>query len=349
VYHAANVREGELHAAPFDADTLTFRGAPVAVLDGVFRSANGGAAFFVMSQTGTLLFAPGGFGRTLVQVDRRGRRTALTDDRLGFRFPRVSPDGRKVAVTIDPRPSQIWVYDIEQGSRIPLATEGHNLTPVWTPDGQRVAFSCPRVLCWRSADGSREEEQLLNREYQSVNPTSWSADGRLLIFQEELPASKYDIWVAPRGEDPRRLVSTPGKDIGGKLSPDARWLAYYSDESGREEVYVRPFPDVNAQRWTVSTTGGWSPVWSPDGRELFYVNGAAMMAVAVEVQGTYFVAGKPQLLFDGPFDATQDMNFDISPDGTYFVMVVADPDARPTRVNVVLNWHEELKRLVPSN
>ena len=319
VYHAPHLREGELDAVPFDLETATLRGKPSPVLDGVFRAANGGAAFFAVAQTGTLVFAPGSLARTLVQVDRRGRRTPLSDERLGFRFPRFSPDGRKVAVTVDPRPSQIWVYDIERGSRIPLAT--NSLTPLWTPDGQRIAFSTGGGINWRAADASTPAEQLLVRGH-AVNPTSWSADGRLLIFQEDAPPTRYDIWVVPRGGQPQSLVSTAGNDLGGRFSPDGRWLAYYSNESGRNEVYVRPFPKVNEQKWMISTSGGQTPVWSPDGRELFYMNGTAMMAVAVETRGTTYVAGKPQLLFDGPFDTTQDINFDISPDGTRFVMVL---------------------------
>jgi Tol biopolymer transport system component len=344
VYHAPHLREGELEAVPFDLETATFRGKPASVLDGVFRAANGGAAFFaVAAQTGTLIFAPGGFARALVRVDRRGRRIPISDERLGFRFPRFSPDGRKVAVTIDPRPSQIWVYDLERGSRIPLAT--NSLTPLWTPDGQRIAFSARAAIDWRAADGSRPAEQLLAREH-AANPTSWSSDGRFLIFQEDAPPTRYDIWVAPRGGRPQSLVSTPGNDVGGKFSPDGRWLAYYSNESGRNEVYVRPFPNVNEHKWTVSTAGGQAPVWSPDGRELFYMNGTAMMAVPIETRGTSLVAGKPQFLFDGPFDTTQDMNFDISPDGTRFVMVEADPDAKPTRFQIILNWTKELSQLV---
>src|SRR5262249_21305683 len=134
VYHVPQIREGQIHAVPFDADALAMRGSPTQVLDGVFRSANAGAAFFAVAQSGTVVFAPGGFARTLVQVDRQGRRTQIVDERRGFRFPQFSPDGRRVAVTIDPRPSQVWVYDLDRGSRIPLASQGNSLKPVWTPD-----------------------------------------------------------------------------------------------------------------------------------------------------------------------------------------------------------------------
>ncbi|HUP21043.1 MAG TPA: adenylate/guanylate cyclase domain-containing protein, partial [Gemmatimonadota bacterium] len=151
VFHSPGVKEGELQAVRFDVERLAIRGEPVSVLDGVFRSENGGGAYFAVAKSGALVFAGGGHARTLVRVDRNGRRAPLLDDRRGFRYPRVSPDGRRVAVTIDPRPSQIWIYDLERGSGLPLATDGHNLIPVWTPDSQRVAYTSNDEMYWRVA------------------------------------------------------------------------------------------------------------------------------------------------------------------------------------------------------
>jgi eukaryotic-like serine/threonine-protein kinase len=345
VYHALQVREGQLNVVRFDAARMAVQGSPALALDGVFRAANSGAAFFAVSQSGTMIFAPGGFARSLVSVDRRGHRTPMFGERRGFRFPRLSPDGRRLAVTIDPRPPQVWVYDVERGSRTPIAP---GVTPVWTVDGQRVLMSGANKIMWAAADGSSPPEPLVQKNRTNtttMNPNGWSSDGRFLIFQEQTPPNDYDIWVAPRGEKPRPLVATPARDMGARLSPDGRWLAYYSNESGRFEVYVRPFPNVNDHKWMASTTGGWTPVWSPDGRELFYLNGTSMMVTRVETRGRDLALGKPEFLFDGPFDTTQDMNFDIWPDGQRFLMVEADPNARPNRVNVVVNWLDELRRL----
>lgn len=153
------------------------------------------------------------------------------------------------------------------------------------------------------------------------------------------------IWILPRTGDPRPLIATSAHELSARLSPDERWLACQSDESGRPEIYVRPFPNVDDGKWTVSTRGGLSPVWSPTGRELFYLNGTTMMVVPIDRgSGASVDVGVPTALFDGPFDAASS-SFDISPDGTYFVMVEADPNAQPTQVQVVLNWVEELKRV----
>ena len=347
VYHAGSIREGELQAVTFNARTLAVEGTPVTVMDGVFRAPDAGGAFFAAAQNGTLVFAPGGHARTLVRVDRNGRRTPLLDERRGFRRPNISPDGLKVAVTIDPRPSQIWVYDLARQSRIALATEGPNIMPLWTPDGRRIAYASGTVtdIFWRTADGGSPAERLLAREGPQY-PTSWSADGRLLIF-EEGSRNVYDIWVLPIGGEPRPLIATPASELGGQLSPDGRWLAYHSNESGRFEVYVRPFPTVGERKWTISTSGGQHALWSRDGTELFYVVGSSVLRVGIDGRGPELKAGRPELLFSGPFDITY-TNYTVSRDGTHFVMVEVDPDARPTHVSVVVNWVEEVKQLAAS-
>ena len=344
VYHAPNVREGELHVVRFDARRLTLEGSPLAVMDSVFRAPDTGGAYFAAAQNGTLVFAPGGYARTLVRVDRNGRRTPLLEEHRGFRRPNVSPDGLKVAITIDPRPSQIWVYDVVRQSRIALATEGPNLMPLWTPDGRRIAYASglPPDIFWRTADAGAPAERLLERDGPQY-PTSWSADGRLLIF-EEGARNTYDIWMLPIGDKPRPLIATPASELGGQLSPDGRWIAYHSNESGRFEVSVRPFPAVGDGKWTISTSGGQHALWSPDGTELFYVVGSSVMRVGIDGRGSVLKAGTPELLFSGPFDIAY-TNYTLSSDGAHFIMVEVDPDARQTQLSVVVNWGEELKRL----
>ena len=346
IYHAIDVREGELHAVSFDRGSLAVSGTPRAVLESVMRAQDAGAAYFVVAPSGTLIFAPGGYARGLVQVDRNGRRTPLIDQRGGFRRPALSPDGSKVAVTIDPRPSQVWVYDLTRESRIAIATEGHSLGSSWTPDGRHVAYTADGDIFWRTADAGSPAERLLARDGPQY-PTSWSADGRLLIFDEGVPNS-YDIWVLPLHGEPRPLLATPASELSGQLSPDGRWLAYHSNESGRYEVYVRPFPNVSGGKWTISTSGGQRALWSPAGTELFYLAGSSVMRVAVDGRGAKFRADASEVLFSGPFD-TSGMNYSIARDGKHFIMVEADPHARPTQLNVVQNWAEEVRRLAASS
>ena len=341
VYHAG---DGEVHAVAFDLDSLKVTGVPASVLDGVFRAGDGGGAFFRVAQSGTLVYVPYGIERRLVRVDRDGVRTPLTDDLRGFRLPRFSPDGRHVAVAIDPRPSEVWVYDLERQSRVPLAGV---LSTVWTRDGRRVAFALRGDLAWQAADGSTSAEVLLERPATQF-PMSWSPDGRLLTFDDRHPTDGYDIWVLPVDGEPRPLVATPADETNGEFSPDGRWLAYESDVSGRVEVYVRPFPEVSELRVPISTGGGHTPVWSPDATEIFYMTGTAVMVVSVQDTGDTLVPGLPEQLFSGPFDAQQRWNFDVAPDGASFVMVEIDPDLVPSRFQVVQHWFDELQRLVPT-
>ena len=346
VFHADRVREGELQAVAFNPDQLTVGGAPVSVMNGLFRAQSGGAAYFAISRSGNLVFAPGGYGRTVVRVDRNGRRAALVDDRLGFRFPRLSPDGRSLAVTIDPRPSEVWVYDLARGSRTPLGAGGHSILAVWNPDSQRIALTVNTDLYLKPADPSSPPQKLLGRE-GSQFPHSWSRDGRLLFFYElGRAAARRDLWVLEIGGAPRPVLETPANELHPAISPDSRWLAYDSDESGRAEIYVRPFPEVKARRWAISVDGGHSPLWSRDGDELFYVHGQNLMAVTIRPDGQNLVPGQPTVLFSGPFDTTQDNNYDVSPDGTHFVMIEPDPEELLHGLHVVLDWANELERTV---
>ena len=348
LFHAGSGEEGELHAVPFDIDDMTVRGARVSVLEGVFRASNGGAAYYAVSDNGTLAFAPGGHAHTLVRVDRRGRRTPLSEDRLGFRFPQLAPDGQRLAVTIDPRPSEIWVYDLARGTRIPVATDDHSINPVWTPDGRRVAYRHVAEIYWRAADGTTAAERMLDLP-AVASPSTWSPDGEWLLFMMEDSNRRWDIWGRRDGGQPEPIVATAPNEMQARLSPDGQWLAYHSDESGRNEVYVQPFPNVTEGRWTISTDGGHSPVWSPDGTELFFMNGTELWAVSGEADGKTFEAGVPEVLFDGPYATTQAGNFDVFPDGDHFVMVEADPDAEPSRLHIIQGWFEELKARVPTN
>jgi serine/threonine-protein kinase len=207
-------------------------------------------------------------------------------------------------------------------------------------------------LYWISVDGSGAAESLAMSENAQV-PGSWSPDGQVLAFSEENPTTGWDIWVLRLGGDRQRqpLLQTPSNEQAPMFSPDGRWLAYQSDESGRDEVYVRAFPD-SAGRSQVSTDGGSGPVWGRNGRELFYQNGDKMMAAAVQTQKSTFVAARPKLLFEGHYETDvypSYANYDVGLDGQRFLMIKTSEEERAaTQINVVLNWFEELKRRVPT-
>ena len=246
---------GGLQAVGFDADRLEVLGSPVSVIDSVYRAPSAGAPFFEVSLTGSLVYLSGGLDRSLMWVDRRGQGSPATEERRGFRFPALSPDGTKVAVSIDPGPSELWVYDLERGTRVQLAGGTHRvlggasaLSPLWSPDGRRLVFSSGGDLYWMPADGSSDAEALL----VSDNPKftySWSSDGRFLTYQEEHPTTGFDIWVMPLDGDrtPEPFLATPAAEAYLRFSPNGRWVAYTSLESGRAEVYVRPFPALAAR------------------------------------------------------------------------------------------------------
>jgi serine/threonine-protein kinase len=234
---------------------------------------------------------------------------------------------------------------------------GNNRGPVWSPDGTRVAFTAVRdggeTIYWQAADGTGAPERLTQGPSVQL-PNSFSPDGRRLVFnQPDRPP--YDLGVVNVEGDRRTelILRTPYDEYNGEISPDGRWLAYQSNESGRDEVYVRPFPKVDGGRWQVSTGGGTRPLWARNGRELFYfVEPGTVMAVPIR-SGPTFAPDAPQAVFKGgPFGGFAGRHYDVSPDGRRFLMLKneqATDDATPYRsLIVVQNWQEELKRLVPT-
>jgi eukaryotic-like serine/threonine-protein kinase len=271
-----------------------------------------------------------------------------------YNRPRISPDGRKVAVTIADQDSQVWVYELARDTMTRLTFEGTvSAGPVWTPDGSKIAFYSnkdgPFSVFWQKADGSGGLEKLTSSEYTRA-PMSWSGDGQLLSFGELNPTTGYDIWVLDmKDRKAAPFLRTPYYESGGRFSSDGRWLAYTSNESGRYEVYVQPYPGPGG-KWQISTDGGTDVRWSANGRELVYRNGDKMMAVDVTTQPA-FSAGKPKMLFEGPYvqDSTTASYYDVSADGQRFLMIKPVEQAQAaTQIVVVQNWFEELKRRVPA-
>jgi eukaryotic-like serine/threonine-protein kinase len=364
--HLVYAQGGSLMAVPFDPQRLVVTGAAVPVVEGVRQSPPNGNAQYSFSATGSLVYVSGGIQSAqsrLVWVTRNGAVQPLAAPAHNYLVPRLSPDGRQVAVTITEQESQIWLYDLSRETTTRFTFEGnYNLNPIWTPDGKRIAFESnkegPPDLFWQLADGSGGLERLNTSENIQV-PKSWSPDGQLLAFLEVNPTTGFDIWMLRMGDaspgsgqvrKAQPFLRTPFNETLARFSPDGRWLAYISDESGRYEVYVRPYPGPGGKS-QISRDGGTEPVWNRNGRELFYRNGNKMMAVEIAIQPG-FTAGTPRMLFEGPYEPPPVPlpNYDVSPDGQRFLMIKPSEQeqAAPTQINVVLNWFEELKRRVPS-
>ena len=367
----------DLLAVAFDVDQLTVSGGPVPVVQGVQRSAGlatfADTANYGVSDSGTLVYLPSGtLGvgggiittlRTLVWVDRDGREEPLAAPPRPYSYPRVSPDETQVAVDVRDAESDIWVWSLERATLTRLTFDPlFDRFPVWSPDSRRILFSSQRDgsrgnLFWQMADGTGQADRVAEgTDNSQVFPTSFSSDGTRLVVYGDPDGSQVDdigIVSLEGGADSAvaPLLDTTFNERNAQVSPDGRWLAYESDESGQLEVYVRPFPDIDSGRWQVSTDGGTQPVWARSGGELFYRSGDAVMSVPVEASAS-FVSRNPEVLFEGP--SLGGRNYDVSPDGQRFLMLklgTSGTDAQdtpPARFTVVENWFEELRRLVPT-
>lgn len=277
-----------------------------------------------------------------------------------YAWPRLSPDGSRLALDIlETGNRDVWSYDLKRHALTRLTfNPADDRRPLWTRDGQRVVFTSLRDgqfnLFWQAADGTGQAERLISHPNPGRTAFSFSPDGKKLAFQEIKPETGYDLHLLLLEGQPtsRPLLQTPSNESSPAISPDGRWIAYSSDESGGSQIYVRPFPETDKGQWQISTKSGNSPLWSPDGRELFYQDGEAMMVVAVETTGSFSPA-PPKLLFTGKYDRGGGLrNFDITPDGRRFIMIketgpTLDPSARD-QLTIVLNWFEELRQLVPA-
>jgi len=348
-------RAGGLQAVPFDLRRLAVTGPPVSVLEGVAMNPVNGWVKLSSSADGSLAYIPGVSGaseHTLLWVDRNGGAAQpLPAPLRGYLAPRLSPDGQRLAVGIEDSNPGLWIYELARGTLTRLTASALNPYQIWTPDGKRVtlrsALGNRFDLDWMPVDGSGVAERLTTGEGLPI-PDSWSPNGQVLAYSEQNPTTGWDIWVLKLVGDrkPRLFLQTPANEDGAIFSPDGHWLAYQSDETGRNEVYVRPFPDPG-RKWQISNEGGTEPLWARNGRELFYRNGNRMMAASVETKPT-FAAAKPKLLFEGNYAAGADgfvRRYDVSPDSQRFLMVKeAAQEQSASQINIVLNWFEELKR-----
>jgi len=348
--HLFYMRGNTLRAVPFDWKQLRALGPSLSVAEGILTNLPVGAAYFDVSHTGSLVYVSGTPQppqRSLVWVDRSGRRSVITTTRRPYTSPRLSPDGRQVALWLEGDTVNIWTYDLARDALTRLTFSADDHTPVWSPDGKLVAFessrSGPHHLYVQPADGTGGATQVTTGEYDDY-VGDWSPDGHYLVYGEWNPQTGSDLWTVETGgrSPPKPFAKTGFSEKQASFSPDGRWLAYVSDESGQNEVYVQPFPGPGAKR-QVSTGGGEEPAWARSGRELFYRLGGRMMAVAVHENGE-FTADRPKLLFEGLFHyaVTPSRTYDVGPDGRFLMVAEPEPEHAARQINVVLNWPGQL-------
>jgi eukaryotic-like serine/threonine-protein kinase len=355
-----------LLAAPFDVRKLQLTGGAVPFFEDVMGSSNSHTAQFSIASNGSMVYIPQNAGigteaRTLALVDRTGSRRQLDIPPGPYNTPRISPDGKQLTLyTDDGRDRIVWVYDLTSGAPLrQLTFGGNNHRPVWNHDNQRITFTSNRQREWglfrQRADGTGSEERLAKIEQGGPQSESWSRDDKVLIFS--MPGPPRSLWMLAPETDPKPkvLIGSPTYSVSNAtISNDGHWLAYFSAETGQQEVYVQPFP-LSPAKYRISTGGGLDPVWSPDGKQLFYTKGPAVgarqiFAVDVQTQPTFIVGKTTPLPIEGII-STGPRSYDITPDGKFVVMLPSSQaqggKASAQQFYVTLNWFEELKQRVP--
>jgi serine/threonine-protein kinase len=342
---------GVILAAPFDEQTARVTGESVPIESGV-STGNISGVTAAVSRSGSLIYQTGNQNAQLVLLDRQGRGRQLTTEARPFSFPRFSPDGKRIAVGVSLTGStDIWIYDLVSGSQMRLTSEGISDRPEWTADGKRIAYyaqgrvSQPRgALWWQPADGSGVAEPFLTHPAAGVNEGAFSRDGKAMVFRLNGGPHVEDLFYRRLDGDttPKPIAASAFIEHAARISPDGRWVAYASDQSGQFEVYVRPLPELGA-RHSVSTGGGATPVWAPDGRSIYYISNGRIHAATVSTSPTFSVIARQQL-FEGnySFPTTAHASYDAAPDGQHLLLI--KPTTASSQTVVVHDWKYTLRR-----
>lgn len=353
--HLLFLRERTLVAQPFDLKRLELVGDALPIAEEVNGWRPVRSAFFSASDNGILSYQAGGSGSVsrLAWLSREGKQISALGEQLPYFAPRLSTDGLRLAVVIEEPSVNIWLYELPRGVNTRFTTgSGPDTSPVWSPDGSRIVFASARKgpfdLYQKPASGSGNEELLLHSAASKI-PTDWSADGRYIAFEQGDPKgnTRTDIWMLPMFGDrkPFPFVETQFDERGAQFSPDGRWIAYTSDESGQDEIYVAPFPGPGS-KWRISTAGGEEPKWRRDGKELFFLAGdKKLMAAQVKGNGSTFEIGVVRPLFQihGRKIGGASTVYDVSADGQRF-LVNTLAEENPSPLTLVVNWTADLKK-----
>jgi serine/threonine protein kinase/Tol biopolymer transport system component len=363
--YLAYVSQGTVFLVPFDAQKLKTTGTAIPVLQGVDSDLSNGSAQISFSDNGTAVYVSGGGmnrNMNVALLDRKGNASVLINDQQDAATPRFSPDGKRFA--FQKGASSVWVHDLARGitSSASAGTIGV-FFPVWTPDGERLTYAHPlstakgpgQGIFSRRSDGTGEEESLTAKSIPITFLASWSPDGKVLLFARlsEKDGACCEIWTLTvdangKPEEPRQFLPLRGGPPFPSFSPDGRWVAYVSYESGMPQVYVVPFPGMGG-KWQISTDGGLEPRWSKTGHELFYVRGRSLIAVPYSVEKNSFQAGKPQTLFADRLELRAPFSsYDVAPDGQHFV-IFQFPGGHIVEISepmIVLNWLDQARQLV---
>jgi len=344
--HLAYTRNGTLFVVGFDAERLEVKGTPIPVIEGVMTGASNGDADFAVSNNGTLVFQPGtltSFQRNLVWMDRSGKATNITPEVKPYASPALSPDGKHIALTLEGSTFDVWVYDLERDALTKVSFGGDDYQPLWSPDGKMLAYSSSKsghMQLYLKHGVLQGEESMLTDGPETKALCAWTPDGREMIFGRQNKDTGWDIYaVTVEGDHKvRPLVVAPFNQGRAHVSPDGKWMAYVSDESGQGEVFVQSLSDPNT-RVQISTEGGTDPRWAGHS-ELLFRSKTRLMSVKFSPGGE-LSPGKPILLFE---DKAAWTGYDVAPDGRLVVVRDATDNAAGTQINVVLHWFEELKQ-----